>query len=86
MWWRDGRLDYSDITKSTNKIELDTRQIDKVWQPNIYFENEKRAFVHEVTTTNQLMHIFSDGTVVYSIRWFPFMSKFKISAISLQWK
>lgn len=74
MWWRDQRLDYSTITNSTNKLELDTRQIDKVWQPNIYFENEKRAFIHEVTNTNKLMHIFSDGTVVYSIRFFTLHS------------
>ncbi|XP_045204373.2 glycine receptor subunit alpha-2-like isoform X2 [Mercenaria mercenaria] len=70
MWWRDTRLDYREITNTTylQKLELDTRQIDKVWQPNIYFDNEKQAFVHKVTTTNRLMHIYRDGTVVYSIR------------------
>ncbi|XP_045206730.2 glycine receptor subunit alpha-2-like [Mercenaria mercenaria] len=68
MWWRDARLDFREITNSTKKLELDARQTDKVWQPNIFFENEKRAFVHAVPTTNELMHIYSNGTVVNSIR------------------
>lgn len=69
MWWRDYRLAFANFTSSTEKkLELDATQIDNVWQPNIFFENEKRAFIHTVTTTNKLMHIFNDGSVVYSIR------------------
>ncbi|XP_045204370.2 glycine receptor subunit alpha-2-like [Mercenaria mercenaria] len=67
LWWRDERLDYSDKSNST-KLELDSKNIGNVWQPDIFFENEKRASVHTVTTTNKLMHIFRNGTVIYSIR------------------
>lgn len=71
LWWRDHRLAFGNFTSSTDKkLELDATQIDNVWQPNIFFENEKTAFIHTVTTTNKLMHIFNDGTVVYSIRFY----------------
>ncbi|XP_060588406.1 glycine receptor subunit alpha-2-like isoform X1 [Ruditapes philippinarum] len=68
MWWRDPRLDFTANTTSDTKLELDSKNTDNVWQPDIFFPNEKRAYVHTVTSTNKLMHIFRNGTVVYSVR------------------
>ncbi|XP_060591318.1 glycine receptor subunit alpha-3-like [Ruditapes philippinarum] len=67
MWWRDERLDFSGLS-NISKLELDSKSLGNVWQPDIFFENEKRATVHSVTTTNKLVHILRNGTVVYSIR------------------
>ncbi|GFR99777.1 glycine receptor subunit alpha-2 [Elysia marginata] len=49
-------------------LELDTRLMDKVWYPDTFFINEREAKFHEVTVPNKLMHIFSNGTVFYSLR------------------
>lgn len=66
-WWKDDRLDFSTIS-NLSKLELDINNMDKVWQPDLFFENEKRAEIHKVTKINKLMHIFRDGTVVSSLR------------------
>ncbi|XP_053398898.1 glycine receptor subunit alpha-2-like [Mercenaria mercenaria] len=68
LWWRDPRLDFHGNTTSVTKLELDSKNADNVWQPDIFFENEKRAYVHNVMATNKLMHILKNGTVIYSIR------------------
>ena len=67
MFWRDDRLDFSHIANFT-RLELDAKFFDKIWQPDLFFENEKKAAVHTVTSINKLMHLFTNGTVVYSIR------------------
>ena len=68
QWWTDDRLDYSKWNTSEQKLELDTKTMNKVWVPDTYFSNERRAAIHSVTTTNKLMHIHRDGTIVYSMR------------------
>ena len=68
QWWRDERLDFTNNKTIFDKLELDPKNIENVWQPDTFFENEKKAMIHTVTTTNQLMHIYKDGTVVYSMR------------------
>ena len=47
--------------------------MNKVWVPDTYFSNERRAAIHSVTTTNKLMHIYRDGTIVYSMRYDEFL-------------
>ena len=66
MWWLDSRLAFN---ASYSHLELDIKYQDSVWQPDIFFENEKIAHVHAVTSPNKLMHILRNGTVVYSIRY-----------------
>ena len=68
QWWNDDRLDYSKWNTTEQKLELDTKTMNKVWVPDTYFSNERRASIHSVTTTNKLMHIYKDGTIVYSMR------------------
>lgn len=51
-----------------DRLELDTRVMDKVWYPDTFFINERDAKFHEMTVPNKLMHIFSNGTVFYSMR------------------
>ncbi|GFO14262.1 glycine receptor subunit alpha-1 [Plakobranchus ocellatus] len=51
-----------------NRLELDTRLMDKVWSPDTFFINERQAKFHEITVPNKLMHVFSNGTVFYSVR------------------
>ena len=67
--WYDSRLRFDNKTSSITLLELGQSTIEKVWIPDTYFVNEKDADIHEVTVPNRLMHIFSNGTVKYSIRY-----------------
>lgn len=49
-------------------LELDQKMIEKIWVPDSFFPQEKRAKIHTVTVPNRLLHIHKDGTVVYSMR------------------
>lgn len=68
QWWVDDRLNYANSSINATRLELDTKLIGNIWQPDLYFPNEKRASVHTVTNTNKLLHIHRNGTVVYSMR------------------
>ena len=69
QWWIDERLNFENWSTPAEKLELDTKSISKVWEPDLYFVNEKRAHLHTVTTSNRLMHIYKNGTVVNSMRY-----------------
>ncbi|XP_012939426.1 glycine receptor subunit alpha-3 [Aplysia californica] len=56
------------IRHSLDRLELDSRVTDQVWHPDTFFANERKADVHDVTVPNKLLHIFSNGTVFYSMR------------------
>jgi len=68
MKWHDPRLNFSDLHPRLDSIELGVKQIDEVWQPDIFFANEKSGDVHSLTTENKLMHILKNGTLIYYIR------------------
>ncbi|XP_076468139.1 glycine receptor subunit alpha-1-like [Babylonia areolata] len=65
--WVDERLAFQSFGGS-GVLELDTRLIDHLWIPDIFFRNEKAAVVHNVTVPNRLIHLFRNGTVLFSSR------------------
>ncbi|XP_063415911.1 glycine receptor subunit alpha-2-like [Mytilus trossulus] len=65
--WYDKRLQYN-IIPGVRALELDPKAMNSVWVPDLYMVNEKRAIIHDITTPNKLLHIYSDGQVVYSMR------------------
>ncbi|KAL8562199.1 hypothetical protein ACOMHN_005184 [Nucella lapillus] len=65
--WNDSRLTYTPLP-GIHFLELDTRIMQKVWVPDLYFTNEKHAAFHDVTVPNKLMHISPEGQVLYSAR------------------
>ena len=67
--WRDERLYFanlSDIPSLT--IDSDETE-DAVWVPDVFFVNEKESRLHLVPQPNRYVRIFSNGTVLYSIRY-----------------
>ena len=48
-------------------LKLNT--IKEIWVPDLYFTNEKVASFHDVTVPNKMLHLFSDGRVVYRLRY-----------------
>lgn len=65
--WHDSRLVYNK-THGIRALELDPKSMDKVWVPDLYMVNEKAAKIHDVTIPNKLLHIYSDGSVFYTMR------------------
>ncbi|XP_069133153.1 glycine receptor subunit alpha-2-like, partial [Argopecten irradians] len=65
--WFDFRLQFFDLIDSSY-LELDAKLIEDVWVPDLYFTNEKSAALHDVTVPNKMMHLYSDGRIVYRQR------------------
>ncbi|XP_052795371.1 glycine receptor subunit alpha-4-like isoform X2 [Mya arenaria] len=68
MWWQDERLNFTANHTSYNCVELDVNQMRAVWEPDLYFSNELQGATHKITSSNRLMHLFKNGTIVFSIR------------------
>ncbi|WAQ99279.1 GLRA4-like protein [Mya arenaria] len=71
MWWQDERLNFTANHTSYNCVELDVNQMRAVWEPDLYFSNELQGATHKITSSNRLMHLFKNGTIVFSIRLVP---------------
>ena len=50
------------------RLEVDSKLLDMIWMPDLYFVNDKEATVHDVTTPNRLLHIYRNGTIRTSSR------------------
>ncbi|CAC5391043.1 Glycine receptor subunit alpha-4,Glycine receptor subunit alpha-2 [Mytilus coruscus] len=69
--WYDKRLQYNRIP-GVRALELDPKAMNSVWVPDLYMVNEKRAKIHDITTPNKLLHIYSDdgySTDRLMLRW-----------------
>lgn len=64
----DSRLKFSEPLQKITFLELDAKTMKDVWVPDLYFSNEKKADFHDVTVPNKLMHLYENGTIVYSSR------------------
>ncbi|VDI32043.1 Hypothetical predicted protein [Mytilus galloprovincialis] len=65
--WKDPRLDFHGFI-DVEYLELDAGLIKEIWVPDLYFTNEKVASFHDVTVPNKMLHLFSDGRIVYRLR------------------
>lgn len=43
--------------------------VSRIWIPDTFFRNSKRADSHWITTPNQLLRIWNDGKVLYTLRY-----------------
>ena len=64
--WRDFRLAF---TETNRTVTLNYNQLSRIWVPDLFFRNEKRAVNHDVTVPNRLLRLSPDGTVLYSQRY-----------------
>lgn len=66
--WIDERLRYNE-SHGIDVIELDTKIMENIWVPDVYFVNEKQATMHVVTVPNKMMYLYPNGLVLYSARY-----------------
>ncbi|NWI99607.1 GBRG3 protein, partial [Crypturellus undulatus] len=63
--WTDSRLRFN----STMKIlTLNSNMVGLIWIPDTIFRNSKTAEAHWITTPNQLLRIWNDGKILYTLR------------------
>uniref|UniRef100_A0A914WL87 Uncharacterized protein n=1 Tax=Plectus sambesii TaxID=2011161 RepID=A0A914WL87_9BILA len=65
--WVDGRLAYG-LSNDKNPEFLILPPGQKIWMPDTFFQNEKRAHKHIIDKPNVLIRIYKDGTILYSVR------------------
>ena len=69
--WNDPRLRYINYSSYANitHLTIDSKLIERMWVPDLFFPNEKSGHPHCITMPNRLVRIFPDGTVLYSARY-----------------
>ncbi len=72
QFWNDPRLAYEEFANQTDKdipfITSGYAFISKIWVPDLFFANEKRASFHDVTIQNRLIRLLPNGDLFYSMK------------------
>lgn len=65
--WTDDRLKFNDYNGQISYINL-VDMASQIWKPDTFVKNDKDGHYHNIIAPNQLVRIYPDGTVLYSIR------------------
>ena len=64
--WTDPRLKFKPVNnKTTQSVKMQDGMWDKIWMPDVFFRNEKKASYHYITTPNRLLTLYNDGRLWY---------------------
>jgi len=63
--WKDPRLTFND---SYSQIILSMKMLELIWKPDSFFLNGKECYLHKIPTSNRLVRLSKDGSVLYSQR------------------
>jgi hypothetical protein len=66
--WCDRRLDYSALQRRVPQVRLGDDDWSRIWLPDTFFRNEKRATFHEVTVDNRLLRLNATGFLWYVVK------------------
>ncbi|XP_074483522.1 gamma-aminobutyric acid receptor subunit gamma-3-like isoform X3 [Sebastes fasciatus] len=64
--WVDTRLRYN--SSGNMRLTLNSNMVGLIWLPDTIFRNSKNADSHWITTPNQLLRIWNNGKVLYTLR------------------
>ena len=59
--WKDPRLAFDPIDGKIDTIRLHDDSWNRIWMPDVFFRNEKRASYHAITVPNRLLKLNSTG-------------------------
>lgn len=65
--WDDYRLKFDHLIDGQELDYLTLKNSD-IWVPDLFFQNEKEAYKHDILDQNELLRIYPDGRVLYSVR------------------
>ncbi|XP_066501902.1 gamma-aminobutyric acid receptor subunit gamma-2 isoform X3 [Hoplias malabaricus] len=63
--WYDSRLRFNSTMKV---LRLNSNMVGKIWIPDTFFRNSKKADAHWITTPNRMLRIWNDGRILYTLR------------------
>ncbi|KAK2181597.1 hypothetical protein NP493_390g02000 [Ridgeia piscesae] len=64
--WTDPRLKFTPFNNKTiQSVKMQDGMWEKIWVPDVFFRNEKKASYHYITTPNRLLNLHSDGRLWY---------------------
>ncbi|XP_038050385.1 glycine receptor subunit alphaZ1-like [Patiria miniata] len=66
-YWNDPRMAFANYS-TLPYISSGMSVAEKIWVPDLFFANEKRASFHEVTVHNRLIRVYPDGDIFYSMK------------------
>ncbi len=66
QYWRDDRLIFGN---QSEELILTGEIIDKFWLPDIFFPNDKSAYLHDVTEKNKMIRLNGNGEILYGMRF-----------------
>ncbi|PAV83527.1 hypothetical protein WR25_19889 isoform B [Diploscapter pachys] len=67
--WIDTRLRFNNSNvPQQNELCLSMAMLDKIWKPDSYFWNGANSYIHAMTSSNRLVRLRPDGTILYSSR------------------
>jgi len=58
----------SNFNGSFNQIILSMKMLELIWKPDSFFLNGKECYLHKIPTSNRLVRLSKDGSVLYSSR------------------
>ena len=56
-------------TYDFSHLDFDAQNMEKVWVPDIYFPNEKKASLHKILMDNKMLRLYMDGMLSYITRY-----------------
>lgn len=68
LQWVDNRLLNKAHMYDFDYIDFDAHNMEKIWVPDIYFPNEKKAKFHKIMVSNKMLRLFKNETVSYNAR------------------
>uniref|UniRef100_A0A1I8IY84 Neur_chan_LBD domain-containing protein n=1 Tax=Macrostomum lignano TaxID=282301 RepID=A0A1I8IY84_9PLAT len=69
LQWTDPRLSYnSSEVGGKAQIKLEDNIWEKIWVPDVFLRNEKKAAFHSVTIPNRFMNLEPNGRIWYVIK------------------
>lgn len=67
QFWKDERLVYESSAPEEN-IVAESGYSEKIWVPDTFFVNERKAIFHQIPSPNEFIRIMPDGNVLRSVR------------------
>jgi len=63
--WCDPRLRYTPNNKKLEKIKMEGDMWKRIWIPDTFFRNEKKAAFHDITVHNRMLVLDHTGYLWY---------------------
>lgn len=67
QYWKDERLRYNH-TEYRKRLAFNPEMLKFIWVPDTHFPGIKDGLKHAITDTNEVIRLWPDGSVLYSMR------------------